>query len=141
MGEHTTEARAVGGSIPSISIFFSNIYKCYILITNMPKEGKGDNNFGLASVILGIIGSVLGVLVFPIVISIIGLIFGIIQIRKQKNKWAIWGIVLSALGIIISIYVLWTLVSALSGLSDTIAMCQADPTLPGCEAIAGTLGA
>ena len=106
----------------------------------MPKEGKGDNSFGIASVVLGIVGSALGALVLPIIISITGLIFGIVQLKKEKNAWAIWGIVLSVLGIIISVYVIWMIVSTVSNLSQTLQACQADPTLPGCSAIMGSLG-
>jgi len=107
----------------------------------MPKEGKGDNSFGVASVVLGIIGSVLGVLILPVVLSILGLIFGIIQLKRAKNTWAIWGILLSILGIIISVYITWAVVSAITNFSQMLSACQADPTLPGCEMIAGALGA
>ena len=106
----------------------------------MPKEGKEDNSFGIASLVLGIVGSVLGILGLPIILSITGLIFGIIQFRRQKNNWAIWGMVLSVLGIIISIYMIWMIISTASTFSQTIQSCQADPTLPGCEAFAGALG-
>jgi len=39
------------------------------------EENYQDNSFGIASVILGIVGSVLGVLVLPVLLSIIGLVF------------------------------------------------------------------
>jgi len=106
----------------------------------MPKERKGDNSFGVASVVLGVVGSVLGVFVFPIVISILGLIFGITQIKKEKNAWAIWGIVLSILGIIISALVIWFVCMPLVKGFLQVMQCQADPTLPGCEAFASALG-
>ncbi len=103
----------------------------------MQKEDRksSDNSFGIASVVLGIVGSVLGILVLPVVISIVGLIFGIIQLKKAKNNWAIWGIVLSVLGIIISGYVLWQLMALSSQLQQTLTLCQADPTAPGCADI------
>ena len=106
----------------------------------MQKEGKSDNNFGLTSFILGLVGVVLGLFVFPIIISITGLVFGIIQYKRGKNAWAVWGIVLSALGIIISAYTIWTITSAITGVTETINACQADPTLPGCDAILASLG-
>ena len=97
------------------------------------EENGGNNSSGIASVVLGIVGSVLGVLVLPIISSIAGLVFGIIQYRKEKNVWAIWGIALSILGIIISVYVVFKITTVMSDFQQTITACQADPSLPGCS--------
>lgn len=107
----------------------------------MKKEENGSNNFGLASFILGLIGAVFGILIFPIVLSIVGLVFGIIQYRRMKNAWAIWGIVLSILGIIISIFIIMQLTSAASQIQQTLLACQADPTAPGCADLLKLTGA
>ena len=107
----------------------------------MQKEGKSSNEFGLASVILGVIGSALSLFAFPIIISLVGLIFGIVQYKKAKNAWAIWGIILSTVGIILSAYTIWAVVSAITNVTDMISACQANPSLEGCDAILASLGA
>jgi uncharacterized membrane protein YqjE len=104
------------------------------------EENCCDNSFGVASVVLGIIGAVSGILVLPGLIALMGLIFGIIQYKRAKNKWAIWGIVLSAIGLLIAIGVLWQITTALSQFQQTIAACQADPSIPGCEQILQLMG-
>ena len=99
----------------------------------MKKEGSCcDNSFGIASVVLGVVGAVLGVLVVPIIFSVLGLIFGVVQYRREKNAWAIWGVIVSILGIIISVYIIWQLATALSQFQATIATCQANPAAQGC---------
>lgn len=103
-------------------------------------EGSCNNSCGITSVILGIIGSVLAIFILPIIISITGLVFGIVQYRKAKNAWAIWGIILSALGILIAIYVIWQIVVMVSGIQALFDSCMIDPTAPGCEQVLGSIG-
>lgn len=98
-----------------------------------------NNGFGIASVVLGIVGSVMGMFIFPIVISVTGLAFGIVQLKKAKNAWAIWGIVLSVLGIIISAWIIWKLAVITSQFQQTVTACQANPSAPGCDQIASLL--
>ncbi len=105
------------------------------------EECSCNNGFGIASVVLGIVGSVFGVLVFPVIVSIIGLIFGIIQWKKTKNKWATWGIILSILGILISLIIIWQIVSLLNNMQTVLQTCAANPSAPGCENIAQLLSA
>ncbi len=73
----------------------------------MKKEASSSSNTnsaGIASVILGLVGitlifsAVIGFL-GGLVLGIVGLIFGIIQAKKARNKWAIWGIILSIMAI------------------------------------------
>jgi hypothetical protein len=99
------------------------------------EEACCNNNFGLASVILGIVGLVGSIVVIPAILSIISLIFGIIQYRRAKNKWAIWGIALSIAGIIIAVIVIMKLVGTMSEFQNTMNACIANPSLPGCEDI------
>lgn len=67
--------------------------------------GCCNNQFGIMSVIFSLVGvslillPILGMLV-GILLSILGIIFGIVQYRRARNSWAIWGIVLGAIGII-----------------------------------------
>ena len=96
------------------------------------EENSCNNSSGIASVVLGIIGSVFGILVLPIILSIIGLVFGIIQYKKEKNNWALWGIGLSILGIIIALFTFWKLAAFSSQIQQTMASCQANPAAPGC---------
>lgn len=102
-------------------------------------ECECNNGFGIASVVLGIIGSVMGIFIFPIAASIAGLAFGIVQYKKAKNAWAVWGIILSVLGILISVWIIWKLAVITSQFQQTIAACQADPSAPGCDQIASLL--
>ncbi|MCX8159048.1 MAG: DUF4190 domain-containing protein [Candidatus Pacearchaeota archaeon] len=99
-----------------------------------------DNSFGIASVILGIVGLVMSVFVFPIIISIVGLIFGIVQYKKSKNKWAIWGIVISILGIILALLLIWKIYLIANQTQQLINACMQNPSLAGCETINQMLG-
>ncbi len=99
-----------------------------------------SNSSGIASVILGIIGSVFGILVIPIILSLIGLTFGIVQYKKAKNAWAIWGIVLSILGIVISVYAIWQIIVVIGNAQQTLQACASNPTAAGCEGLSGLMG-
>jgi len=90
----------------------------------MAKEG--DNSFGVASVILGIL-SVLSFIIFPIalVLGVISLIFGLIQRKNHKNNWATWGIVLSVIGIVLGILFMWWFNAVLSSPDFQTALSQA----------------
>jgi hypothetical protein len=99
-----------------------------------------SNSSGIASVILGIMGSVFGMLILPIILSITGLVFGIVQYKKAKNAWAIWGIVLSILGIVISIYAIWQITLILGNAQQIFQTCAADPTAAGCEGLSSLMG-
>jgi len=77
----------------------------------MAKEG--DNGFGIASVVLGILSVTFSVLIpfQGVFLGVIGLIFALIQRKKSNNKWASWGVILSAVGIMLSIVILYLLLS------------------------------
>lgn len=67
-----------------------------------------SNAFGILSVAFGIISIVLPFPMFfnflpSIILGILGIIFAIIQIKSNKNNWAIAGLILSLLGTIIGI--------------------------------------
>ncbi len=90
----------------------------------MEKEEKksNDNNFGVASVILGIISIVFafGINVHGTILGIIGLIFALVQRKNSKNKWASWGIILNVIGIILNILVLiWIVVTVAKQIQDS----------------------
>lgn len=107
----------------------------------MKKEDSCCNNScGITSVILGLVGSVFGILILPIVISITGLVFGIIQYKRAKNAWAIWGIVLSSIGIVISLYMIWQIVVVAGSIQQMVQTCAADPTAAGCEGFSQLTG-
>ncbi len=72
----------------------------------MAKEAENKtNDFGLASVILGIL-SILFASAPGLLLGVIGIIFAQKQKKHFKNKWAQWGLILSIIGIILSIVVL-----------------------------------
>jgi uncharacterized BrkB/YihY/UPF0761 family membrane protein len=95
-----------------------------------------SNNFGIASVILGILSIVLSLIIFiGLIIGALGLIFGLIQRKKSKNKWSLWGIILSVIGIIIGILFIWAIFSWISSTQQIVQQCIANPAGPGCEEI------
>jgi len=102
----------------------------------MKEEGKSDkeNSFGIAAVILGIL-SVLTffTIIFPIILGILGLIFALIQRKRNNNRWATAGIVLSIIGIILGVVLGFIAVKAVTEITMKVKTCMADPTLPGCE--------
>ena len=92
----------------------ANLYKTQRLISDMVKEEKvGTNDSGVVSVIFGIL-SIVSILFTPfaifapltcLIFAVLGLIFGVIQHKKSKNKWATAGIILSTIGIISNIII------------------------------------
>ena len=77
----------------------------------MVKEGQSkeevkkvcDNSFGVASVILGIMGIVSYGPGIPIILGIIGWVFANKQKKIMKNKWVMAGKILSIISIILGI--------------------------------------
>ena len=88
----------------------------------MPKEvgkSKSDNAFGILSVTFGILSIVLSLTLIlgsfaGAALGILGLIFGIVEYKKSKNKWATWGIILSVVGIVTAIIFITVIISALT---------------------------
>lgn len=82
----------------------------------MAKESvKNSNSFGIISVNFGILSIILGALATPllgIILGAISLIFGLRQKKISKNSWSKAGIILSVIGILISI-LLWVLVTTI----------------------------
>jgi len=69
----------------------------------MSKEGS-DNSFGISSVNLGILSILFSIIpIFGLILGVIGIIFGILQRKKNKNNWALAGIIMAIIGIILSI--------------------------------------
>ncbi len=107
----------------------------------MPKEEKVDNDFGVASVVLGIVSTAFSFLILPpLITGILGIVFGSLQVKKAKNSWAIWGIVLSALGILIAALIFWQLYMMSVNFRNMVNLCVANPSTPGCENIVKLMG-
>lgn len=115
MGEHTTEARGVGGSIPSLPIkllrqdkIYKSAWSTIIMVKKEEKSVKtsGDNSCGATSVNLGLVGIFLSVSMplAGIVLGLVGLIFGYRQKDMRNNNWANWGIGLSLLSLALGIF-------------------------------------
>lgn len=95
---------------------------------------SSNNDFGIAALVFGVLSIVLFFTVIPsIVLGILALIFGFVQRKKAKNKWALTGIILSIIGIILSLGLVWLIVSTFREVSSLLQSCINDPTLPGCE--------
>jgi len=91
----------------------------------MAKEG--DNSFGVLSVAFGILSIVLPVVallgfgfVGGISLGVLGLIFGIVQRKKVKNSWSMWGIILSIVGLLVSLFVLQQVIVAVGQASQIL---------------------
>lgn len=99
-----------------------------------PVSNQGKNGFGIASVVLGILGLCFATTVFFFYIglglSILSLIFALIQRKNSNNKWAFWGLILSIAGIVLNFIVLIKVVAFLNILKEVMEKCgnlQADP--------------
>ncbi|MBS3091574.1 hypothetical protein J4217_03960 [Candidatus Pacearchaeota archaeon] len=102
----------------------------------MDKKGEMvDNSFGLVSFIFGVLSVLIAFLIIfavfspavGFVLSVLGVIFGFIQIRKGKTSWAVAGLILSFIGLLINSFILARVISALS---NFIQQCNA---FGGCE--------
>ncbi|MEI6732265.1 MAG: hypothetical protein WCK90_06330, partial [archaeon] len=75
-------------------------------------------------------------------LAIISLVFAIVQFKAGKNKWAVWGLVLSIIGLILSglvFYVVILIGSRMTEMYQTIASCKIDPSLPQCAELMNAL--
>lgn len=63
-------------------------------------KSNTDNSFGVASVVLGIVGLV-SVSISAIILGIIGVIFAQKQRKILKNKWANTGLIINIISIIL----------------------------------------
>ncbi len=69
------------------------------------KHVSGDNSFGIASVVLGIL-SILFASINGLILGIMALVFARKQMSKHANKWGKNGKILAIIGIILSIIVI-----------------------------------
>jgi uncharacterized membrane protein HdeD (DUF308 family) len=126
VGEHTTEARGVGGSIPPQPIFH-NLYKTQFIKTNMPKEVRksSDNSLGIVSVVMGILSIVLTLSILVgsfagILLGVIGIFFALAQRKRNKNSWSKAGLWLSIIGIILAIVFIVLFISAIAEIAQQL---------------------
>ena len=77
-----------------------------------PVKKSSENGFGIAALVLGIVSFILFCTCINLPLAIVGIVLGIIQLTKGKNKApAIIGIVLSAVSII-AFLVFWIMVGS-----------------------------
>ncbi len=71
----------------------------------MKREEMADNSFGVSSVIFSSMGLVntLAIPLVGIVLSVVGLIFGMMQKKRHPTTWSRWGIWLGIAGIVLNI--------------------------------------
>jgi hypothetical protein len=104
----------------------------------MAKES--ENDFGIASLVFGVLSIIFSLIVVPAIpLGIIGLVFGFVQRKKNKNPWANWGIALSIIGLIIAIIAAIFIVKSLSDVNTQFQKCINDPTLPECSQFSSAL--
>jgi protein-S-isoprenylcysteine O-methyltransferase Ste14 len=94
---------------------YNNIYKTLALSYTMKKEEIGDNSFGTASVVIGIM-SIFSPSIFGVILGIVSLVFAKKQIKKGKNKWSKAGKILGIIGIVLGI--IWLLIFITSLLNN-----------------------
>ena len=89
----------------------------------MKKEDNNNNNFGLASVIIGIVALSTSLLSFipAIALGIVALVFGMMQRKRANNKWAFYGIILSIVAIALNTILLSALLWVISNYPEAIA--------------------
>lgn len=83
----------------------------------MNEANKASNRIALVAMLLGISGMMLSCLVVGGVISIAGLIIGIVSLRDAdctKKGFSVTGIITSAVGIIVAIVALFALIGVLN---------------------------
>ena len=97
----------------------------------MSKEG--DNSFGVASVILGILSIVFAFGLFmlfvygpfaAILLSIIGLVFASKQKRVRNNEWARMGMILSIIGLVAGIALSVWFIKMIKEVAEQVALLQ-----------------
>ncbi|MBS3083316.1 hypothetical protein J4423_00780 [Candidatus Pacearchaeota archaeon] len=80
-----------------------------------------DNSAGVVGIIFGIMAIVSGVA--GVLFGFIGFWFALYQYRHSKNKWAVWGLILTIIGFILGIvfvvYLYYFVGSTLSNLQGT----------------------
>ncbi|MBS3071939.1 DUF4190 domain-containing protein [Candidatus Pacearchaeota archaeon] len=100
----------------------------------MKKEGtSSDNKYGFASFILGLFTVIFFFTVIPpLIMGITGTVFSLIQIKKKNNKWALAGLILSIIGIILAVILLIFFVKMISTTS-LIIECSQNPSSEACS--------
>ena len=90
----------------------------------MAKEVKGgDNSYGVVAFVFGILSILLApcldVFIFygplvGIILGILGIIFSLKQRKIGKNKWSKWALWLSIIGILLSAFILYSIIAFLT---------------------------
>lgn len=93
----------------------------------MKNEEVVTNTFGIVSFVLGLVS--LAVPITGIFLAGLGLIFGIIQLVKGKNSWAIWGVILCVFGALFNLLLIMGLVSLLSEVATKVQELQSSGLL------------
>lgn len=100
------------------------------------KNEVEKNNSGIASVILGMLSTLLFfVAPVAVILGLSGLIFSIVQMKTNKNKWAGWGMALSIIGLVLSLLVLYVMIligAKMAGMYQLVSQCKLNPDLPQC---------
>ena len=87
----------------------------------MIQEERG-NEAGVVSFVFGLLSicfalSVTGAL-GGVILAALGIIFGFVQIRNERNSWAIWGIIFSIVGLIANLILIIFLIKAAYAVKD-----------------------
>ncbi len=123
-------------------VFYSNIYKTKILNAIMAKE-EGDNSFGVASLIFGLLSLVLIFtltgFVAAIICGIFAIIFGLVQKKRENSAWATWGIILGLIGILVNLFIIWKIIIAINQTIEQLKQLQQSGALNALGQGAGAL--
>lgn len=104
-------------------------------------EKESDNSFGVAGLVFSILSVVFSItIIFSIFFGLLGFVFALVQRKRANNRWSLWSIILSIIGIVLSILIAVYFVSIVGEIQQLIETCQANPTAPGCAELLQAAG-
>ena len=74
---------------------------------------RGDNSFGIASVVFGVLSIIFALSFGGIVLGVVGFFFSLRAKRTANNRWAKWGFWLNIVGIVLGVIVIYFFVTYL----------------------------
>jgi hypothetical protein len=112
----------------------------------MAKEVSADNSSGVFAMVMAVLSIILPFSAIPfgiiggIICAILGIVFGIIQIKKAKNSWAVCAVVFSIIGLVLSIILAYEIIAIISSAAQQYAQLQQSGALSQLGAAGGLNG-
>ena len=112
----------------------------------MAKEADAGNSSGVFAMVMAVLSIILPFSALPfgilggLICAILGLVFGIIQVKKSKNSWAVCAIVFSIIGLVFNIVAFYVLSYYLSIIGNAAIQLQQSGALNQLGAAGGLNG-